>query len=276
MNAKNLVPLFDWMEFLASKITDRFKSKVSIFTETEHYVLKTAETAFDLEMVLKLRHEVFLKELQNKRNFFKIELDRLDLKCDHLLIIDKQTEAVVGCYRLISSHFIKNFYSENEFDLSRFLDRESDPKLELGRACILPSHRNGMVIQLLWRGITAYMKKTDTRFLMGCSSVQTLDPAAISALIQKVEDEGLVDDQYFIRPTFKYHPLNHGVSVVPKNKIDEASPIELPPLILSYLKAGAKLAPFPAVDQDFNCIDFFTLLDRENMHPLFLRRYFGH
>lgn len=261
---------------LVAKITDFFKSNVSIFYETEQYILKTAENASELEQILRIRHQVFYQELQNKKNFFKIELDSLDFKCDHLLIIDRVTEETVGCYRLLSSHFFKRFYSQTEFNLDALM-AENDVKLELGRASILPAHRNGLVIQLLWRGITAYMKQTDTRFLMGCSSVQTLNPEEITFLIKKIEDEDLVEDQYHIRPTFKYHPYNHGVSLVGSSFFDfsTASKMELPPLIQSYLKAGAKLSPLPAVDRDFGCVDFFTLLDRESMNPLFLRRYFG-
>ncbi len=286
-----MTPVLDWTKLVASKITDRFKSKVSVYYETDQYLVKTAENAVELEQVLKLRHKVFYEELQKRRSFFKVELDFLDFKCDHLLIVDRSSEEVVGCYRLLSSHFFKKFYSESEFELTALL-QEPGVKLELGRACILPQYRTGTVIQLLWRGITEYMKKTDTRFLMGCSSIHTVKPEEISVLIRKVEEEGLVDDHYQIRPTYKYHPFNHGVTLMEgliqemdlENRYEpeslhpssvHLSAIELPPLILTYLKAGAKLAPLPAIDLDFHCIDFFTLLDRENMNPLFLRRYFG-
>jgi putative hemolysin len=58
---------------------------------------------------------------------------------------------------------------------------------------------------------------------------------------------------------------------------DEATLVEvsemIPALLQSYLKAGAKVAASPALDRDFKCVDFFTVLDMESLTQLYERRY---
>lgn len=275
-------PVKEWMghlkatsKLVAKKITKKFHAKIIVFAETERYLLKTAENLKELDGVLKVRHTVFCEELQAKKKLFKIELDDLDLRCDHILIYDKQENCVVGTYRMFSSHFFDRFYSEEEFDLTHF-KKEPDNKLELGRACILKEHRNGSVMQLLWRGLAQYMQETQSRWFLGCSSVQTLDPAEITAITFKLHRDGHTDDTYKIRPTHAYHPETHGIWF--KNFTDPQVPlpdIEIPPLLQSYIKAGAKVALEPAIDVSFKCIDFLTILDLKKMHPVFFRRFFN-
>jgi putative hemolysin len=49
--------------------------------------------------------------------------------------------------------------------------------LELGRACVQREHRDSMVLMLLWKGIFRYACETGTRYLVGCSSLTSQDPA---------------------------------------------------------------------------------------------------
>ena len=52
----------------------------------------------------------------------------------------------VGTYRLIHSHYSTKFYSQNEFDLTRFLQIDG-VKLEMGRACTHAQFRNGRTMR---------------------------------------------------------------------------------------------------------------------------------
>jgi putative hemolysin len=49
----------------------------------------------------------------------------------------------------------------------------------------------------------------------------------------------------------------------------------IPPLLASYMKAGARVGEYPALDRAFECIDYFTLLRIKDLNPLFERRYMG-
>jgi putative hemolysin len=243
-----------------------FQMKVPVFQSSENFILKTAETTLEMRRVLKLRHDIFYKELQNKQTDNKLDLDELDAICDHLIIKDRKTKQIVGTYRMISSTFSDRFYSEGEFDLSGVLALEGN-KLELGRACIHPDYRTGAIISLLWKGIAEYMKKTNTKYLFGCASVQTVDPLQASRILGYLRSKNLSTDELGVAPTENYR--SQIVNLEPDATISK----EIPALVQSYILAGAKFHGLPALDRDFDCYDFFMMLKTDEMSKLFKRRY---
>jgi putative hemolysin len=48
----------------------------------------------------------------------------------------------------------------------------------------------------------------------------------------------------------------------------------IPPLLRSYFSAGSKVYGQPALDVEFKCIDFITILDMEQISSSYKRRYF--
>lgn len=243
-----------------------FKPKIVVRVETENFILKTAETLYEIRQVLKLRHDIFLTELQGKVHHTNLDFDELDQICDHLIIIDKKTFNVVGTYRLISSLYSDKFYSEGEFYIDEFLNQPG-VKLELGRACIHKDFRTGSTISLLWKGIVEYIKKTDAKYLFGCASVQTVDPFIAGTILEYLQRENLSSGEYSVKPTEYYQiPL-------PRPEITSSVDELIPALVHSYVKAGAKFYGVPAYDRDFNCFDFFMILKIEEMSKLFKRRF---
>ncbi|RZA00085.1 MAG: GNAT family N-acetyltransferase, partial [Proteobacteria bacterium] len=180
-----------------------FQTKVFVYQTTENFILKTVENVFELRQALKLRHEVFYKELQNKESGNDLDIDEFDSICDHLIIIDKKTSRVVGTYRMISSTFAEDFYSEGEFDIAA-IKKLPGNKLELGRACIHEDFRTGAIINLLWKGIAEYIKKTETKYLFGCASVQTTDPVQASKLLAYLRSKDLSSEELGVKPAEKY------------------------------------------------------------------------
>lgn len=243
-----------------------FRCKVPISQSSENFLLKTAESPFEMKEVLRLRHDVFYKELQDKETENRLDIDELDAVCDHLLIIDKKTHKIVGTYRLISSTFSEVFYSQGEFNLSGVLALPGN-KLELGRACIHPDFRSGAIINLLWKGIAEYIKKTDTKFLFGCASVQSTDNELAGRILGYLWNKELCSNLYGVEPTEKYRS-----EAVPL-PVEESTGKEIPALIQSYILAGAKFYGPPALDRDFQCFDFFMMLKVDEMSRLFRRRY---
>ena len=238
--------------------------------ELEHYRLETARSRADLKEVFKLRNRVFFEELQGRSKPLSLEIDEFDFRCTHLMIREISTGQCVGTYRLLPSTATTRFYSESEFDLSDLL-RRPGVKLELGRACIDQNHRNGSVLALLWRGISQMMRETRAEILFGCSSVPSLDPMVIESLGFELERLNAFEEQIEIRSHGEFprqSPL-----IRPLLPSSEAPTI--PPLIRSYLLAGAKIAREPFYDFDFQCTDFFTLLELKRLTPAFRRRYFA-
>lgn len=249
-----------------------FRGFVHVEYENDQFRVETARTSNQLLKVLELRHEVFVEEWQGRRAFHGLDVDQYDFSADHLMIIDKNIGEVVGTYRLLSSHFTRDFYSASEFEMSEFL-RTPAVKLELGRACVHPEYRNGQAIEMLWKGLTRYIARTRTEFLFGCSSVKSMRADVVDQIVDLLRASDQWSDDFAIRPTADYRFPHHAVAA-PAGKLSTAERRQLlPPLLRSYLAAGAKVYGAPALDLDFGCTDMFTILDWKTVNPRYLKRF---
>lgn len=243
-----------------------------IYLETSKYILKTADTTDELISVFKMRHRIFLGNYQ-KRYVENYDVDQYDSECDHLIIIDREKNEICGTYRILCSKYVESFYSENEFTLQNFLNTPG-VKVELGRACIHHAHRNGNVIDLLWKGIAAYCEKVEATALFGCSSIHTTDHYDIKSLQKYLEEKQMVSSQYAIEPTPEF-TLRAASTDEDLWKVDsERGKSLLPSLLRSYMTAGAKVFGAPAFDEEFHCFDYLTILEMKNVTDGFKRRYF--
>jgi len=144
-----------------------------------------ARTEKEIKWAKELRYKVFVKEMgarpSRKILKFRQDSDEFDEYCDHLLVIDRSAarkNPVVGTYRLLRrsrAMEIGRFYSEGEFDMSPILKIRGE-LLELGRSCVHAHYRNRSTMQLLWRGIGAYVRHYDIKLLFGCASFPGADP----------------------------------------------------------------------------------------------------
>jgi putative hemolysin len=247
---------------VAAQTQARFELKVG------SYVVKLAEGSEEIESAIRLRSAVFRDDFGAKvaTSDPLWDFDELDRRAEHLIVRCTTSGRTVGTYRLLASRGSKGFYSQSEFDLSRFLDRPG-LKLELSRACVHPEYRNGAVVILLWKGLSEFIRRTQASVLFGCSSVLSESPSTIKLIMNSLRAEGCVEDRYSITstPAFK----------MPLDQINDNPPgmPELPPLLRMYLKAGARVAPEPAHDRDFRCVDLLTILEIDQMNDTMARRY---
>ncbi len=257
----------------ANRIERLFYRKIPVYFEKGSFIIKTIENRFELKEVLKLRYQVFHKEYRKKKFPFGIDVEALDSIADHLVIIDKESEKIVGTYRLICSEFSNIFYSQSEFAIQGFFELPG-VKLELSRACIHKDFRKGVVMNLLWRGLIKYMGEVKAKYLFGCSSIKTMDPMEVALVVYHFRSEGQLLNAVEAHPLPIFEMARLGVSFA-EGAIAVSKPVEdmIPPLLQSYLKAGAKLAPVPALDRDFKCVDFFTVLDIDSLTQIYERRY---
>lgn len=248
-----------------------YRGFVPIKYETDDYIVTTAQTSQELFKVLELRHEVFVKEWQGRKAFHGLDVDDYDFAADHLMIKEKKSGEVVGTYRLLSSHFTTDFYSSSEFSIDYFL-RLPSVKLEMGRACVHPDFRDGGSIDILWKGLTQYIFKTKTEYLFGCSSVKSEDGEKISRLYQNLRASDHWSDSFHVRPTSDYEFPGFSSEIVQPLTHEEKREL-MPPLLRSYLHAGAKVFGYPALDRDFACTDLLTILDWKQLNPRFQSRF---
>lgn len=253
----------------------QFKPKVSLLIENRRFIIKTVEDTFELEKALNLRYDVFYKEALNKHSLIHIDADKYDLICDHLIIIDKEIDKVVGTYRFISSDFSEKFYSETEFTMDNIKNAKGI-KLELGRACVDRRYRNGLAIALLWKGVSEYMKKVDAKYLFGCSSINTTNVVEISLIYKYIKELHLSSEEFRVtpKPKYKVKEIDYYLEAFDKFNINiKAIADFIPPLLKSYFKAGSVICGEPALDKKFKCADFFTLLDLDTISNSYDKKY---
>ncbi|UOF00093.1 GNAT family N-acetyltransferase [Bdellovibrio reynosensis] len=255
----------------------KFKAKIDIKLEVGPFELKTVSDSEELKEALALRYEVFHREMMGKTNPEGIDVDEFDFACDHLVIKEKRSNRIVGTYRLNCSLFTEKFYSGKEFMIGK-LFAQPGVKLELGRACIHKDFRRGILISLLWRGIAEYMAASDAKLVFGCATVMTADPRKAALLTRYFEEEGRILQEFRTRPTLLFTmPLLHQFMDEIRDPLTETQRAEaeslVPPLCRAYLKAGASISGEPAWDQEFNCIDFLTILQRDDLNRSLWRKY---
>ena len=254
-----------------------FRAKVPVHVEVRNFVVKTVDTASELEDILRLRYKVFYKEFLEKSRLIAMDIDQFDLICDHLMIIDKKSHACVGTYRLNCSLFNSRFYSETEFAMDSILGLPG-VKLELGRACVHKDYRKGIILTLLWRGLGEYVKATNTKYLFGCSSVKTLDPLEIAAVHNYLMTRHPSAASCRVVPNEAYRvkslPLYaEAVRCMQAEVVHGHAARLIPTLLMSYLHSGAVICGDPALDKEFKCVDFFTLLDFATAAEATTRRF---
>jgi putative hemolysin len=268
--------MFDFYKLRQNKI-HKFSPKVEILNDKGPFILKTVSTPEELTEALRLRYQVFHREMIGKNKPNGLDVDEYDFDCDHLIIKDKKSDRIVGTYRLNCSLFSQNFYSHQEFNLRRILEQPGT-KLELGRACIHKDFRRGIVISMLWRGIAQYMLATQCSLLFGCASVKTESPRQAALLYHYFLRDERFEESFLAPPSMKFTMPNLDLWITNLDRpfsADEITEAEglIPSLCKSYLNAGAFLGGEPAYDPEFKCIDFLTILPRENLNKALWKKY---
>lgn len=254
-----------------------FQRKIKVDFTARDYRVKTVDSQAEFKQVLGLRRSVFHYEFARKWISLKSDKDAFDDVADHLAIFDEKTGKIAGVYRLIPSQISRKFYSSTEFDISSFLATAGN-KLELSRACINKEYRNGVVISLLWRGIAEYAREAGTDFLFGLSSMTGVDPKTIAIVHKYFRDKGLEDMSYGITPRAKYRI--EGFESILNTVTGQADAYQgqdvagmIPPLVKTYIRAGARVCSLPVIDRDFNCADWLTILDMRKLAGAYDKKY---
>ncbi len=245
--------------------------------ERSRYSLVVASDAEHREAAQRLRYSVFANEpgFHLPDTGTGLDADRFDLHCDHMLVRDDVSDKFVGCYRMLPPDRVAaagGYYTATEFDLEQ-LDPTGHRIVEMGRACVVPDHRNGSVLTLMWAGILHYIQLTGYDWVMGCASVPMQntpnDPVGVN--VRGVRD--LVLGRHGSDPEKRVHPYNP--VIVDGKTLDELTPPsrpKLPPLLRGYLRLGAEICGEPAHDPDFAVADFVVLLGLDTINTRYLNR----
>jgi putative hemolysin len=241
-------------------------AKTGIHAEVGRYRLRLAETAEDREAACRLRFKVFNIEMgEGLESSYQtgLDTDQFDLICEHLLVEDKTDKRIVGTYRMQSGSMAernRGYYSEQEFSFVPYEPLRVGI-LELGRASIDREHRTPEVLTLLWRGIAQYATDMGLRYLIGCSSINSKDPAEGWQMYRQL-DHYRVPPEFETEPTAAYAcPVEQERACTPSAPVSLRASTNVPKLLRTYLAIGARIGGPPAWDRDFGSIDFLTFLD---------------
>ena len=235
------------------------------------YATRLARTPEDVRAAQQLRFEVFNLELNEglEQSYATgLDADPFDAVCDHLLVEQVSTGHIVGTYRLqTGTSAAKNlgYYCAQEFEFSVFESIRHEI-VELGRACVHRQHRNLVVLGLLWKGIADYATDRGARYLIGCSSLTSQNPAEGASAYAELCRKNLADTSFRTKPLPAFECcLDH----LAEEKI------QIPKLLRAYLTVGAKICGPPALDPHFQTIDFLTMLDIQSLSAQTRERFFG-
>jgi putative hemolysin len=249
-------------------VIPQLPSKKDIRLEAGDFVARLALSEEERTAAYRLRFLVFNLEMNEGLESAYVDgydKDHFDDVCDHLIVEDRKTGAIVGTYRMqmgdVAGRYF-GYYSEQEFCFTPYESMRSQV-VELGRACIHREFRSSEVLHLLWRGIARYALANGGRYMMGCCSLASQD-ADMGHAVYETLRECMVDSELRTTAT--------GAFALPDAKA--AMPdVRAPKLLRAYLTIGAKICSGPAIDREFKTIDFLTLLDLQTLHPRVAKRF---
>jgi len=243
--------------------------------------VRLAETAAEIRASQALRYRVFYEEMAARPTpqmaAARRDFDAFDRWADHLLVIDHKIGSgppgVIGTYRLIrreSAARLGSFYSADEYDIGKIVGYPGEI-LELGRSCVDARYRTGQTMQLLWRGIAAYVDQFGVDLMFGCASLPGNDPDHLALPLSYLYHYHLAPPA--LRPRAlaeRYVDMRR----VPYAEVDQRAAIAaLPPLIKGYLRLGGFVGDGAVIDEQFNTTDVCVVVKTDQVTDRYLRHY---
>jgi putative hemolysin len=243
--------------------------------------VRIAANAAEIDAVQALRYHVFYEEMGARPDpeaaAARRDRDAFDEVADHLLVVDHAIgtgpDAIVGCYRLIrqaAAARIGRFYSADEYDISTVTGFPGQV-MELGRSCVHPAYRGRAAMQLLWRGIAAYVFLHRIDLMFGCASLPGTDPDAIAAELTYLYYNHLAPPA--VRPRALASRYIDMRRTDPKALDPRRVLGNLPPLIKGYLRLGGFIGDGAVIDTQFNTTDVAVIVKTDLVTDKYYRHY---
>jgi len=243
--------------------------------------VRIATTDAELDAAQALRYRVFYNEMgalpsEAARQSGR-DSDVFDTVADHLLVVDHAIgpgpEGVIATYRLIrrpAAERLGRFYSASEYDIAPVLAFPGQV-LELGRSCVRQDYRGRAAMQLLWRGIAAYVFLHRIDLMFGCASLPGTDPDAIAPELTYLYLNHLAPPALRLRAlTDQYVEMRR----LEPGAFDPRRALNaLPPLVKGYLRLGGFVGDGAVIDPQFNTIDVAVVVKTDLVTDKYYRHY---
>lgn len=243
--------------------------------------VRIARSAEEVRAAQALRFRVFFQELGATpgagAHASGLDSDAYDDVADHLLVLDHALgdgpATVVGTYRLIQvegAAKVGGFYSAAEYDLST-IEAFPGRVLELGRSCVHPAYRGRAAMQLLWRGIAAYIAVHRIDLMFGCASLPGTDPEQLAEELTYLYGHHLAPPALRMRalPERYVDMRRRDPMTVDSRRANQM----LPPLIKGYLRLGGFVGDGAVIDREFNTIDVAIIVKSDLVTDKYSKHY---
>jgi putative hemolysin len=243
--------------------------------------VRLAVSAAEVEAAQALRYRVFYEEMAARASpevaAAHRDFDDFDALCDHLLVLDHALgaapDAVVATYRLIRRPAAEqhgSFYSASEYDIAAIVSYPGNV-LELGRSCVDQRYRNRPTMQLLWRGIAAYVFQHDIAVMFGCASLAGTDPQALALPLSYLYYHHLAPPA--LRPKALAERRVDMRLLAPADVDPRSAMTVLPPLIKGYLRLGGFIGDGAVIDHQFNTTDVCVIVKTDLVTDKYSQHY---
>lgn len=243
--------------------------------------VRLAQTPGEIDAAQALRYRVFFEEMGAEPSaeaaFSRRDRDTFDTVADHLLVVDHTVgpgpESVVGTYRLIrqgAATAVGGFYSAAEYDIS-VITAFPGTVLELGRSCVDTAYRGRAVMQLLWRGIAAYVSLHGIDLMFGCASLAGTEPDGLSAELTYLYHHHLAPPALRLRalPDRYIEMRRQPLASLDVRRVNQS----LPPLIKGYLRLGGFVGDGAVIDPEFNTTDVAIVVKTDLVTERYSKHY---
>ena len=252
--------------------------------------VRLASRKKEIKKAQRLRYKVFYKEMSAipdiQTKMKRRDIDVFDKICDHLLVLDHEYNSskypfipkskIVATYRILTEEMAKlsgGFYTQNEFDIEPVLARHkmTHKFLELGRSCVLKPYRSKRSVELLWRGLWAYIQENQANAIIGCASFEGIDPKEHALALSFLHHHASAPDEWKVK-AHKNRYVN--MNLMPKEEIDMKAALKaMPPLIKGYLRLGAYIGEGAVIDHQFGTTDVMIIMPTENISDRYINHF---
>lgn len=205
-----------------------------------------------------------------------LDADEVDARCDHLLIEDTATGALLACCRLLrlpGGAAIGDSYSARFYDLSA-LSGFAGPMAEVGRFCLAPGVQDPNVMRLAWAAIGIYVRDNGIELLFGCSSFTGTEAGAYRDAFAMLKENHLAPRRWL--PRVKAPDVFRFARALRRVKPDVGKALgSMPPLLRSYLMMGGWVSDHAVVDRDLDTLHVFTGVEIRAIPPARVRSLTG-
>jgi L-ornithine Nalpha-acyltransferase len=235
--------------------------------------VRLAHSLAELDAARTLTYHVFHSGMvmspNNCSHELKRDVDDFDQICDHLIVIDTDRSAagryVVATCRLLRGRVAKRhsgFDTEREFNLES-LRQYPGEIMELSRACIDGTYRGYGAMQLLWRGVAAYILAQHVELMFGRASLFGTNLAAHRLALSYLHN--FHRGPRHLRPEAVPDKFI-SMELLKKKTIDcDLAWSRLPPLLKGYLRLGGTIGDGAVLDHQFNTVDVCVMVETPNV-----------